>query len=111
MARIFPKGNEVSWWDGDCSQWRGLFNNAIKDNVVQSKIRHANGSDVDATRWIKHKERTWSDNPTVKYINKKILPKLCVPPYPTYYFNRLSNKHYIIISINATDVVNFTCII
>ena len=97
-------GDEVSWKD-EYDKWRGVIVTGIDEQTVEIKVRHPDEDEeeegnttalVNITEIVKNEHN-------LKYVDKKPFSKYYNPPYPQYYFDNISNKHYIIISQNCTS--------
>ena len=93
-------GDEVSWKD-EYERWRGVVIREIKEDLIQIKIRHPEDDEEErsALKWV-DESTVIKDPQNVRYVDKKAFTEYYNPPYPKYYFDNTSNKHYIIISFS-----------
>ena len=92
----------MSWMD-QYEAWRGVIIEDIKEDAIKIWLRHKQEDDESRSFWITCNNETtptFNDKPVVKYIDRKPFDRYCIPPYPAYYYNKISNKHYVIISLN-----------
>ena len=91
-------------WKDEYDRWRGVVIREIKQDLFHIEIRHPEDDEEKESplKWAKESE-VFKEPQNVKYVDKKPFNEYYNPPYPKYYFDSTSNKHYIIISQNHRD--------